>query len=418
MKAVTFDVSIPRYLLGKGLGRATSSVFYGPLSGVRYGEVPDPDLPGSEWVKLEVLAAGICGTDIGNLTFTASPILEPFGSFPAVLGHETLGRVVEVGSDVTRFEVGQRVVVQPFISCTVRGYPSGDQCPSCTAGLEATCEWAGEEGPLDLGGSHLSRGTTVGYHRDLPGGWGEVTLAHESQLFPVDEDLGDRAAVLIEPLSIGMHAVLGSPPQKGDQVLVLGAGPIGLGTIWALRATGFSGDLIVQDPRPEAAKMARQFGASEVIQPGPEARQALVDTGAMAYQPLVGPEVYAGGGFPLIYDCVGKRVSLDQALRYASPRGRIIMLGCAAQVPRLDLTLLWARELRWRGFVGYGRETWEGREVHTFEVTHELMRTSGLPVEKMVTHAFPLGQYRDGLKAAINRGRSGAVKVIFRPHSD
>jgi threonine dehydrogenase-like Zn-dependent dehydrogenase len=240
-------------------------------------------------------------------------------------------------------------------------------------------------------------------------------VAHESQLFLVDEPLDDRTAVLIEPLSIGMHAVLGARPRPSEPVLVLGAGPIGLGAIWALRAAGFDGDLIVQDPRPEVEGVARLFGATEVIRPGPEARQALVDTGAMAYQPLVGPEVYSGGGFPLIYDCVGKQASLEQALRYAAPRGRIVMLGCAAKVSNLDLTLLWARELDWKGYLGYGLEGWEGEERHTFEITQELMGATGVPLDRMVTHAFPLSQYRDGLKTAINRHRSSALKVIFQP---
>jgi threonine dehydrogenase-like Zn-dependent dehydrogenase len=414
MNAITFDVSVSRYLLAKAFGKVSSSVIFGSLSGIRYGEVPEPALPGPEWVKLEVLACGICGTDVGNLTFSASPILEPFGSFPAVLGHEILARVAEVGPGVTRVEPGQRVVVQPMISCRVRGYAEEEDCPSCRGELPSTCERSGEDGPLDLGGRFLAPGLTVGYHRDLPGGWGEATVAHQSQLFPVEEDLEDRVAVLIEPLSIGMHAVLGAPPRANEPVLVLGAGPIGLGTIWALRATGFEGSILAQDPRPEVAEMARLFGASEVIQPGPDARQALVDTGAMAYQPLVGPEVYAGGGFPLIYDCVGKRVSLEQALRYAAPRGRIVMLGCAAQVPRLDLTLLWARELDVKGFVGYGRESWRGVERHTFDITQELLRSVDIPVGRMVTHAFPLSQYKDGLRAATRRGNSGALKVIFR----
>jgi threonine dehydrogenase-like Zn-dependent dehydrogenase len=135
----------------------------------------------------------------------------------------------------------------------------------------------------------------------------------------------------------------------------------------------------------------------------------------MAYQPLVGPEVYSGGGFPLIYDCVGSRESLDQAIRFVSPRGRIIMLGCSAQVRKLDLTFLWARELEIRGFMGYGREVWEGEERHTFEVTRELLVRSPVPTDRMVTHLFPLEQYRDALKAASNRRRSGAMKVVLQP---
>jgi threonine dehydrogenase-like Zn-dependent dehydrogenase len=242
-------------------------------------------------------------------------------------------------------------------------------------------------------------------------------IAHESQLFLVPDELEDRTAVLIEPLSIGVHAALNEPPRRGESVLVVGSGPVAMATIWALRGVGFGGDLVVQAKREKEVKLALSLGASRVVRPGLEARQALVDTGSMAYQPLVGPEVYSGGGFPLIYDCVGTRESLDQSLRFASPRGRIVVLGCSAQVPKLDLTPLWSRELVVRGFLGYGVEHWDGRSLHTFEVTRELLLRKPLPVDQIVTHVFPLEQYQDALKAASNRRRSGAMKVVLKPGS-
>jgi threonine dehydrogenase-like Zn-dependent dehydrogenase len=413
MKAVSFDVSVPKYLLTKSLGGVTSAVTFGSLSGLRYGEVPKPTLPGPDWVELEVLLCGICGTDVGTLTFSASPILEPFGSFPAVLGHEILARISQVGPGVSGFEVGQRVVIEPMLSCTIRGY--GEKCPSCAAGFRGTCERGGDEAPLEVDGKPLSSGMTIGYHTDLPGGWGENMVAHKSQLFPIPDVLDDRTAVLMEPLSIGLHAVLQGPPHPDEPVLVIGSGPIAMGAVWALRATGFQGDLVAQAKRPKEIALARALGATEVVKPGLEARQALVDTGASAYQPIVGEEVFAGGGFPLIYDCVGKAQSIDQSLRYASPRGRVVMLGCAAEVRSLDLTLLWARELEVRGFLGYGREVWQGAETHTFEVARDLLVNVGIPVEQMVTHLFPLAQYKDALKAAANRRKSGAMKVVLRP---
>jgi len=414
MKAVTFDVSVPRFLMARTLGRLTSSVTFGGLSGVQLQDVPSPDIPGPDWVRLQVLLAGICGTDLGNLAFSSSPVMEPFGTFPAVLGHEILARVVEKGTGVVGVEVGQKVVVDPLLSCRVRGYVDYE-CASCSAGYPSTCEQGGEEGPLEVDGGSLSPGLTMGYHKDLPGGWGEFMVAHQSQLHPVPSDLEDRAAVLVEPLSIGVHAVLQAPPRRGEPILVIGSGPIAMSTLWALRAVGFGGDLVSQAKRKEESELALTLGASEVVKPGLEARQALVDRGAMAYQPILGSEVYSGGGFPLIYDCVGNRTSLEQALRFAAPRGRVVMLGCAAQVPRLDLTFLWARELTIRGFLGYGRETWEGRDCHTFQVTQELLRRRPLPTDRMVTHVFPLDQYRDALKAASNRRKSGAMKVVFRP---
>lgn len=117
----------------------------------------------------------------------------------------------------------------------------------------------------------------------------------------------------------------------------------------------------------------------------------------------------------MIYDCVGSRESLDQAIRFATPRGRVVVLGCSAQIRKLDLTFLWSRELEIRGFLGYGTEAWDGRELHTFEITRELLLRKPLPIDRMVTHIFPLEQYREALKVASNRRRSGAMKVVLKP---
>jgi threonine dehydrogenase-like Zn-dependent dehydrogenase len=418
MRAVSFDVSVPRFLMAKTLGRISTSAFYGGPSGVALGTMDLPGLPGDAWVQLRVDKAGICGSDIGNLTYSASPAMEPFGSFPAVLGHEILATVTEVGAGVTRVEPGQRVAVDPMISCTVRGYAPDHACPSCRSGLHSTCERAGDEGPLRIDGEAFAPGLTQGYHRSLPGGWAEETLAHEVQVFPVDESIEDHAAVLIEPLAVGMHAVLNAPPaDPSEPVLVLGSGPIALGTVWALRATGFQGEVYAQTKRAHEAELARLMGASQIISPGDEAREALVGTGASAYMPIVGDEVYSGGGFPLIFDCVGSGQTLAQAMRFSSPRGRVVMLGCAAQIPRLDLTFIWARELQLKGFVGYGRERFRGEEAHTFEITHSLLLETGTRVQELVTHVFPLGQYRAALEAASDRRRSGSVKVLLDPRA-
>jgi len=415
MRAVTFNITIPSFLVGKSLGKVTESAVFGALSGVRFPDVSEHALPGDRWVRLEILKAGICGTDIGTLTFKASPAMEPFGSFPAVLGHEILARVIEVGPAVRRVEVGQRVAVDPMISCTTRGFARDDRCPSCTAGLHCTCERMGEEGETVISGKRLRRGATIGYHADLGGGWAERMIAHESQLFAVDDAMPERTAAVIEPVAVGMHAALGARPLGPGPTLVIGSGPIALGTIWSLRAVGYEGELVAQIKRGHEAEIARSLGASDVVSPGDEARQALVDTGAQAYMPIVGAEVYAGGGFPLIFDCVGSGQTIKQALRYASPRGRVVMLGCAAEISKLDLTFVWARELDVKGFVGYGIEDWRGERMHTFQVTHDMLLETGAPLDRLVTHVFPLGQYRSALSTAANRRKTGSIKVLLDP---
>lgn len=413
MRSVRFDVSVPGFLLARTLGRLTESAVFGRLGGLGLEEIPPPGLPGSRWVELRVVQCGICGSDLANASYASSMAMEPFASFPAVLGHEILARVESVGPGVRGVKPGTRVVVDPMLSCLVRGYDT--PCRSCVAGLHGTCERAGEEGPLEVGGRPLAPGVTIGYHRDLPGGWGERVVAHESQIFPVPPELDDRTAVLTEPLSIGMHAALRTRPWGSGPVLVIGSGPIALGTVWALRTIGFAGPIVAQTKRPHEARLARRLGASEVVAPGNEARRALVDTGAMAYQPLMGPEVYSGGGFPLIFDCVGSEGSLSQALRFGAPRGRVVLLGCAGELRKLDLTFVWARELELRGFLGYGEEAWRGGRRHTFEITLDRLRETDAPVGELVTHVFPLDQYRDALSAAANHDRSEAVKVVLEP---
>ena len=416
MKAVEFNVTIPGYLMAKGLGRLTDAVVYGGLSGVRMVDRPAPELPDDSWVRIDVALAGICGSDLGNISFKSSPAMEPFGSFPAVLGHEIVGRVAEVGPAVTDLAVGDRVVIDPMIHCETRGYAPNDWCTACRAGQHSTCEMAGEEGPLTVGGELLSAGLTIGYHSSLPGGWGEQMIAHRRQVFTVPEELDDQVAVLAEPLAIGVHAVISSRAlDSAGPVLVIGSGTIAFATIWALRTLGYGGEIIAQAKRPHEIELAKRLGANRTVTPGDDARQALVDTGARAYMPIVGDEVYSGGGFDVIFDCVGTGSSIPQSLRFAAPRGQVILLGCAAEIKKLDLTFVWAREIDVQGCVGYGDESWQGERRHTFDITLERMAADPTGLDQLVTHVFPLHQYRGALHAAYNHRSSKAVKVVLKP---
>ncbi|NNM32550.1 MAG: alcohol dehydrogenase, partial [Gemmatimonadetes bacterium] len=87
----------------------------------------------------------------------------------------------------------------------------------------------------------------------------------------------------------------------------------------------------------------------------------------------------------------------------------------AGQMPKLDLTFLWARELDLQGYVVYGREDWKGGAPHTFEITMDRMVADGDRLSGLVTHVFPLDQYKDGLRAAYNHRESKAVKVVLEP---
>ena len=413
MKAVRFDVTIPGFLVAKSLGRIRPAAMFGPFGTIALQQSKVPSLPGPEWVELEVLACGICGSDVSTVTYSLSPALEPFSSFPAVLGHEILARVIAAGPDVHRVCVGQRVSVEPTISCTVRGH--AESCRACSDGNPATCHQSAEPGVTRIGDRPLSGGTFIGYHRDLPGGYGERLIAHQSQLYPVPDEIDDDTAVLTEPFSIALHGVLLAGPVVDGPVLVIGSGTIALATVWALRATGYRGVLVSQTKRKHEARLAKLLGASDVVRPGIEAQEAMIRTGAAGHKPIIGGEVFSGGGFPLIFDCVGSNATLSQSLGFAAERGRIVVLGCAAQIPKLDLSFLWARELTVQGSVGYAIEQWQGRSMHTFEITHEMMRSNDAPLSRLVTHKHPLTDYRRALNAAADHRHSGAIKVVLTP---
>lgn len=405
MKALRLSISIPHYLAARATSGLTSTFTLGPLSGLHLVDVPEPTPPTPEWAALEVLGCGICGTDLATVWYRAAPSLEPFSSFPAVLGHEVLARVA---SPVAGFEVGQRVVVDPMFGCTVRG--RAPRCVSCDEGSPTTCAHTGDEGPLVLpDGRPLARGGVLGFHRDLPGGFSTGMVAHRSQLHAVPDGVPDALAVLTEPLAVAVHAALRTPLAATDEVLVVGSGPIALATIWALRATGFSATVVAQVRRAPERELATSLGATEVVAPGPEADGRLARTGSRPYEPIVGAAVPAGGGFPVVFDCVGSRETLTQALTWTRPRGRVVLLGCAAELARLDLSPLWARELTVQGYLGYGREA-DGR--HTYAAVLEALEHAPGAVGRLVTHRVPLARYRDGFAAAADRRRSGALKVV------
>ncbi|QBS37546.1 alcohol dehydrogenase [Thermaerobacter sp. FW80] len=403
MKALVYRLSLPRVVLAKLLAHRWPWLVYGPAGAVVYTDWPDPVPPGEDWAVVAPRLAGLCGSDIGVIAAHTSPSASPFSSFPAVLGHEVVGVIAQGGARVP-WPAGTRVVVDPSISCTMRGLPP---CPQCQRGFPYLCQRCTD--------GTLSPGFLVGFCRDLPGGWAQRMLAHASQLHPVPDGMSDERAVLVEPLAIAVHGVLRRPPAAGARILVIGAGTIGLSTVAALRLLGYDAHVTVAARHGMQARLARELGASRVVSPADLGR-AAAEAGARAFRPLIGRAVYRGG-FDLVYDCVGTRRSLDDALRLAREGGTVVLLGAAGEIPKIDWTFVWMRELEVVGAVGYGLERVGGRTVHTFDLVLEALAAHPeLPVERMVTHRFPLHRYREALQAALDRRASGAIKIVFTPN--
>ncbi|MRR38278.1 alcohol dehydrogenase, partial [bacterium] len=257
MKALKFNVTVPGYLALQVAGRLNRKYYYeGLLSTVRLADVPEPVLPDRDWVKIKVRLCGFCGSDLNLIQVKDSPMASPFTSFPCIFGHEVYGEIAETGSGVNaRLKKGDRVTVNPGLTCAVRGIVP--ECPSCSAGRPGSCERYAE-GPF-------SPGMFTGICKDIGGGFAEYMVVHQSQVFKVPDTVSNESASLTEPLSVGLQAVLDNRPQDSDQVLVIGGGVIGTMIVKAIRGLGIACSITVVEPSPFNAEYVRRSGADHVV---------------------------------------------------------------------------------------------------------------------------------------------------------
>ena len=405
MKAIRFNAPIPTYLLTRAAGALSKSLFTGAHACTRYGEMAAPALPGERWVRLRTLMGGICGSDLAVVTLSASPSTSPFSSMPFVLGHENVGEVIETGSAVRSVRLGDRVVANPLLACRARGVVP--PCTACAAGQPSRC--------VHFTDGAVPPGMLIGTTRGLGGSWGEQYVAHEDQLVAVPAAMSDEAAVLIEPLACSVHAVRADPPGAGERVLVIGAGSIGLLTVAALRAIAPAAEITALARHPFQGEQAARLGAARVVGSGGGAIPALAEvSGARLLQPILGAPI-AVGGFDRCYVCIGGRPGVEQALRFTRSGGRVTLLGNATTLPGLDWSPVWLKELTVRGSVCYGSHAHGAGTRDAFREAAELIAGDGCDVAPLVTHVFPLADYRRALAVAMDKGGSRSIKVALRP---
>jgi threonine dehydrogenase-like Zn-dependent dehydrogenase len=396
--------SIPAWLLLKALGARFPRLYTASFSLVRLRDVVEPRLPGAHWVRVKPLLSGICGSDLASITAAGSPFFVSLTSFPFTFGHEVVGRVTEVGPEVKQVAVGDRVVIEPALHCTVRGITP--HCSACQEGRTGNC--------VNIAAGILSPGVQTGYCRDTGGGWSSALVAHEVQLHRVPDDLSDEAAVLVEPLSCALHAVLRCRPEPADaNILLVGAGTMGLLTLAALRGLDVSGRITVWAKHPHQQEAARQLGADEVVPTNRGSRAELCRrVGASLHQAEIGAPTILGG-YDAVFDCVGSPRSIDDALRLTRARGRTVLVGMPAIPKSVDWTTIWFKELQVIGAYAYGLESVGGQRLRTFEFALRLLQGRLRHLTQIVTHRFPLTDYKRAIQTALFTGPSRSIKTVF-----
>jgi threonine dehydrogenase-like Zn-dependent dehydrogenase len=375
VKALLFERKLAKFAAANVAGR------FAPGRGARVGplrlaaDVDEPAPPADGWVRVRPRLAGICGSDLATIDGRSSRYFEPIVSFPFVPGHEIVGELDD----------GTRVVLQPTLTCAARGIDP--PCDFCAAGQTNRCE------QTTFG--HVSPGLQTGFCEDTGGGWGLALVAHESQLHRVPDDVGDEAAVLVEPTACAVHAASVTPANVGVTAII-GAGTLGLLTLAALREQGHEAMIIATAKHPEQKTWAKELGADRVVAPDALERAVRSTTRSLQF----GDQLT--GGAHVVVDCVGSADSLAQALRVVAPGGTIVMVGMPG-VTTVDLTSLWHREITLTGAYAY--------TAGDFTQAFELVRHQKL--ERLLSATYTLDRFTEAIEHAATAGARGAVKIAF-----
>src|SRR5262245_868532 len=319
MRALVFENSLPRLVATKLLSALTPRAFVGPLAPIQLREVDAPRLPAPDWLVLRTRLCGLCGSDYKQIFMNGNfdNAMTSMISFPQVLGHEVVGIVESLGPGVRARRIGERVVLNPWLSCAPRGLPP---CTWCARGELAQC--------LNFTRGAVAPGIHHGNSSGAPGGFAPRLPAHESQCIPVPDEVSDEAAVLADPFAVSLHAILHHPPE-GGLALVYGCGTLGLLAIAILRALHPNVRVAAVARYAHQARLAEKLGA-ELVLPHAPAR-AVVEgaarfAGAELHEPWRGLPMLRGG-FDVVYDTVTSPQTLEIGVRVARSRARIVALG-------------------------------------------------------------------------------------------
>jgi (R,R)-butanediol dehydrogenase/meso-butanediol dehydrogenase/diacetyl reductase len=342
---------------------------------VRLDALDEPGPPPDGFAVVEVAFCGICGTDLheyrhGPNMIRTGPHPLTGAEPPVVMGHEISGRVVALSRPWPGVTEGTRVAVDPCLTC--------DECAWCLRGDYHIC----------------ARGGSIGLAAD--GGLARFATVPLRGLHPVPDEVGDEYAALAEPLAVGLHAATRAGVRAGDNVLVLGAGPIGLAAILGARMAGAAA-VYVSEPVAERRAVAAEAGATEVFDPADAdvRREVFLRTGRL------GPRV--------AIDATGRPEVVDLGIRSLQRGGTIAVAGITAAALQTDLRQIVLYERTVCGSLGYN-----------FDIPRVLglMASGRLDPSCLLTDARPLSAAVATFAELGNGGGHGQLKILLSPEEN
>ena len=331
-------------------------VFTGPET-VVVKQVPDPSCKPDE-VVVKVAASGLCGTDLHIYHD------EYMSEFPVIPGHEFGGVIVEAGKEITDFNVGDRVAVDPNLYCGHCYFCRNEQSNHCL-------NWEG-----------------VGITR--PGSFAEYVAVPARASYLLPDNLTDAQAAFVEPVSCVVHALKRLRVWPGDEVLIFGAGPMGLILVQALRHSGAS-QLVAVDKQPDRLALACELGATTTILADPDQGDVLREL--------------APYGFAVVVDATGVPAVIEQAFDYLKPRGQFLQFGVT---PKDSTVRLSAYDIFHRDWTIIGSFAL----CYTFQPAIAWLTNGVIDVTPLISHTLPLSDFPAALQDFAD---GNTLKVHLRP---
>ena len=333
---------------------------------LRMREEPVPDLASPDDVLLRVSAVGVCGSDCH---YYQRGRIGPFQiAEPLILGHECSGTVVAVGEAVKALTPGDRVAVEPGVSCR--------RCRRCKEGRYNICE------------NEVVFMGTPPYH----GAFREYLTWPADFLFKLPEEVSLEEGAMVEPLAVGIHACRRAGVTPGQSVAVLGAGPVGLLALQAAAAYGAS-PVIATDVIPLRLQLAQRLGGKAI--------DARADDVPSQVRELTG-----GRGADVVIETAGTVATIQQAMDLVRTGGVVVLVGLPpedeAALPVMDML---AREYDVRTVFRY---------ANCYLPALSLIAAGRLDLAPLQTHEFPLARTEEAFRTVIER-KAEAVKVLVKP---
>lgn len=322
-------------------------------------ERPMPVIKSPTDVLIKVKAGGICGSDVHIYHGTSS-----VATYPRVIGHEIVGEIAETGNGVTGFTIGDRVIMDPVISCGT--------CYQCRIGRKNVC------GKLKVRSVHVD------------GGYQEYIVVPQESIYHIPADLSWEEAVMIEPFTIAEQVCSRAEVTKADIVFIMGAGPVGLSILKMVKLYGAT--CFISDVMDYKLHDAKQYGADLTI----NAKNVDVREEILKHT--------EGNGATVVIDAACTSKSFEQALTYVCSAGRVITLGFGKDPSAINQLSITAREIDVRGSRLHNNK---------FPTVIEYFRSGKLEVKDMITHRFNFTEIHDALGVIEDPAIENGKVVLF-----